>query len=56
MSEGAQDYLRKEPISPEQKRNLETGQLLWQDDQTKVFYPENPLTPAQEGLHLRVES
>lgn len=45
------------PLIPDaQKEALSRGLILWQDKTTKIFYPENPLVPAEEGVHLRIES
>src|SRR3990167_5315231 len=29
---------------------------IWSDETTRIYYPENPLVPSGEGIHLRVES
>lgn len=30
--------------------------ILWRDEQTVISYPENPLVPKSEGIHLRITS
>lgn len=40
-----------EEISPSPK-----GFEIWSDGATRIYYPENPLVPSSEGIHLRVES
>jgi hypothetical protein len=56
MNHDGGEYLKIPPIPDSQMEALSRGDLLWQDSQTKIFYPENPLVAASEGLHLRVES
>ncbi len=50
------EMLIKSPILPEQLSSLSEGDELWHNDKTRIFYPENPLVSAQEGIHLRIES
>lgn len=50
------EYFKIPPIPEVQKEALSRGDLIWEDSETKIFYPENPLVQAQEGIHLRIES
>jgi len=50
------EYLKIPRIPEIQKEALSHGDIVWQDAHTKIYYPKNPLVPASEGLHLRVES
>src|SRR3989338_7289207 len=52
----AQDYLKIQPVPERQKEALGRGDLIWQDGETRIYYPDNPLIPAGEGIHLRIES
>jgi hypothetical protein len=56
MNNTSGEYLKIPLIPDTQKEALAHGDLLWQDTKTKIFYPENPLVPASEGIHLRIES
>jgi len=57
------------PIGTESNKNIKTekksvreisplsrGFEIWNDETTKIYYPENPLVPSSEGAHFRVES
>lgn len=50
------EHLKVQPIPDNQREALSHGDILWQDAKTKIYYPENPLVPSSEGIHLRVES
>lgn len=50
------EYIKIPSIPEAVKESLSRGDILWQDKDTRIFYPENPLVPASEGIHLRVES
>lgn len=56
MPESPGDFLRKQPILPEQHAGLARGDEMWRSGNTRMYYPENPLVPATEGIHLRIES
>jgi hypothetical protein len=56
MNAVSAEYSKIPPIPDVQKEALSHGDILWQDAQTKIYYPENPLVPASEGIHLRIES
>lgn len=56
MNEVAADYIRKPRVPEAQMEVLNRGSELWRDQETRMWYPENPLVPKQEGLHIRVET
>lgn len=52
----AREYIRVPNIPESMKESLSRGDLLWEDGETKMVYPENPLVPKEEGIHIRVAS
>jgi len=53
---GAEGYLKLPEISLNQQELLSHGDIVWTNGITTMFYPENPLVPASEGIHLRIDS
>ncbi len=53
---GSADFLKKPHIPQLQQEALNRGDLLWTDGKVRMYYPENPLVPATEGMHIRIES
>ncbi len=53
---GVVDYLKKQPIPLELLASLSRGDELWHKGNTSIVYPENPLVPSTEGIHLRIEA
>ena len=50
------EYVKIPVIPDTQKEALSSGDTLYRDKQTRIYYPDNPLVPVSEGIHLRIES
>jgi len=56
MTEAVDNFVPIPDIPQIVKDRLSTGEMLWDDGETRIYYPSGPLVPGSEGIHLRVES